>query len=117
MVIYTMLAMTLINQTFALIYIIPEKIGRWIGLQADPADTSRLLQEIKGGIEPFTGMPLAAGKAAAEGMAGVGGVGKAGGAVGQIQGAQASPAAGTGGTGGGLGGASPAAGVVGGAGV
>ncbi len=51
--IYTFISVALVNQCFGMIYVIPEKIMRWIGLAPDHSDAPQLAESVKSGITPF----------------------------------------------------------------
>ena len=47
---YCYIILTCITQIFSMIYVIPNKIMRWIGVPVDQPDEDRYLEEIKGGV-------------------------------------------------------------------
>lgn len=51
--IYTFILVALVNQCFALIYVIPEKIMRWLGGHPEGSDIPQLAESVKSGITPF----------------------------------------------------------------
>jgi hypothetical protein len=66
--IYTFILVALVNQCFGLIYLIPEKIMRWIGLHPEGSDIPHLTESVKSGVQPFIqGTADGTGKVAAEG--------------------------------------------------
>ena len=46
---YCYAVLSFITQCFSLIYVVPNKIMRWIGVPVDEADEEQWLEEIKGG--------------------------------------------------------------------
>lgn len=56
LMIYTFLVLTIVNQSFALIYAIPDRVMRWLGVQEQgggPAEAA--LKSAQGGMEQYTG--------------------------------------------------------------
>ncbi|MBN2689318.1 MAG: type IVB secretion system protein DotA [Gammaproteobacteria bacterium] len=53
LLIYTFTVVAIINQSFGLIYVIPEKIMRWLGLHPDQSQAPQLLDSVKAGAQPF----------------------------------------------------------------
>ena len=47
---YCYIILTCITQIFSMIYVIPNKIMRWIGVPVDQPDEDRYLEEVKGGV-------------------------------------------------------------------
>jgi defect in organelle trafficking protein DotA len=77
-VIYTLIAIALTNQCFGLIYVIPEKIMRWIGMHPEAPEAPHLLESVKAGVTPYGEV---GGRAMGEGMGRVaGGIGMSWGA-------------------------------------
>lgn len=66
--IYTFIMVALVNQCFGLIYLIPEKIMRWLGLHPEGSDIPHLVESVKSGVTPFVqGTADGAGKVGGEG--------------------------------------------------
>jgi len=51
--IYTFIMVALVNQCFGLIYLMPEKIMRWLGLHPEGSDIPHLTESVKSGVTPF----------------------------------------------------------------
>lgn len=49
LLLYCYTVLTFINQSFSMIYLIPNKVMRWIGVPVDEPDEPQWLEEIKGG--------------------------------------------------------------------
>lgn len=77
MSIYTMLLLSIINQCFSLIYVIPDRVMRWLGVTEQTSGVAEALQAAKGGFEQAVGgikdtggaVVQAGGPAAKEGLA------------------------------------------------
>jgi conjugal transfer/type IV secretion protein DotA/TraY len=48
LIMYTGIVLAFINKSFALIYVIPDKILRWIGVAPDSTDEAKIMQEVQG---------------------------------------------------------------------
>jgi hypothetical protein len=93
LLLYCYVVLSFINQVFSMIYIIPNKIMRWIGVPVDEPDEQQWLDEIKGGATDAMGGIAGSGSEMGGGLAqsglaesggasaakGAGNVGKAGG--------------------------------------
>ena len=55
LMLYCYVILNFITQAFSMIYIIPNKIMRWIGVPVDRADEEQWLEEVKGGVEDAAG--------------------------------------------------------------
>ncbi|KPJ67145.1 MAG: hypothetical protein AMJ43_05695 [Coxiella sp. DG_40] len=65
--IYTFIMVALVNQCFGLIYLMPEKIMRWLGLHPEGSDIPHLTESVKSGVTPFMqGTADGAGKVSGE---------------------------------------------------
>jgi defect in organelle trafficking protein DotA len=51
LVVYTFIVMSLVNQCFALIYVIGDKIGTWLGMPAQPSDIEKHVEGVKQGVQ------------------------------------------------------------------
>jgi defect in organelle trafficking protein DotA len=47
---YPFIALPIVNQCFSLIYLIPEKIMRWIGLHPEASMEAQMLEQVKGSV-------------------------------------------------------------------
>jgi defect in organelle trafficking protein DotA len=54
LIVYAMLLIAIVNQTFSLIYVIPDKIMRWLGLSPEQSGVQEALQLSKQGFEQMT---------------------------------------------------------------
>lgn len=65
---YVLIVVAITNKCFALIYILPDKILRWIGGQAESVgqEQTQMMQEVKQGTEKASEMASAPGKAASD---------------------------------------------------
>ena len=66
---YCYVVLTFINQVFSMIYVIPNKIMRWIGVPVDEPDEEQWLEEIKGGATDAMGSIAGSGSEMAGGLA------------------------------------------------
>lgn len=48
---YPFIVLPIINQCFSLIYVIPEKIMRWIGMHPDAGQEAQMLENVKGQVQ------------------------------------------------------------------
>lgn len=55
LLVYTYVAVSVIQQTFSMIYQVPEKLLRWIGVQDAPMGVAQMMQEVKGGASQAGG--------------------------------------------------------------
>ncbi len=55
-VIYAGMVFMLVNQVYGLIYIVPDKIMRWVGTPAEQSDVSGSIQQVRGTMGGSTGM-------------------------------------------------------------
>ena len=55
LMLYCYVILNFITQAFSMIYIIPNKVMRWIGVPVDRADEEQWLEEVKGGVEDAAG--------------------------------------------------------------
>lgn len=55
LVVYCMLLVTIVNQAFSLIYVIPDRVMRWIGLSEQTTTVQEALQSSKAGFEQSIG--------------------------------------------------------------
>jgi defect-in-organelle-trafficking protein DotA len=55
LVIYCMLLVTIVNQSFSLIYIIPDRVMRWLGVSEQTTGAQEALQAAKQGFEQISG--------------------------------------------------------------
>lgn len=53
--IYTMLLLSIINQCFSLIYVVPDRVMRWLGVTEQTSGVAEALQAAKGGFEQAVG--------------------------------------------------------------
>lgn len=57
-VVYAMLLVTIVNQSFSLIYVVPDRVMRWIGVtETQTSNVQEALQAAKGGFESIGGGP------------------------------------------------------------
>jgi defect-in-organelle-trafficking protein DotA len=64
LVIYTFLVVTVVNQSFALIYVIPDRVMKWIGAGDTSTHAQEALQGSKQGYEQYSGAAGELGKGA-----------------------------------------------------
>ena len=88
LVIYTFIVMALINQCFAMIYVVGDKIGNWIGMPSQPSDIEKHLEGVKQGTQQglqegaggagqaIVGSKAAVGDVGATGIQAIGGAAK-----------------------------------------
>jgi conjugal transfer/type IV secretion protein DotA/TraY len=50
-IIYVYVMMSIVDQCFSLIYVIPDKIMRWIGGPSEQSQVAQMMQQVKGGTE------------------------------------------------------------------
>ncbi len=55
LLLYCYVVLTFITQAFSMIYVVPNKIMRWIGVPVDRSDEEQWLEEVKGGVEDASG--------------------------------------------------------------
>lgn len=55
LVIYCMLIVSIVNQSFALIYVVPDRVMRWLGVNEQSSAAQEALQLSKGGFEQVSG--------------------------------------------------------------
>ncbi|MBA2654538.1 MAG: DotA/TraY family protein [Gammaproteobacteria bacterium] len=55
LVVYCMLLVAVVNQSFSLIYVIPDRVMRWLGVSEQSTGAQEALQSAKGGFEQMTG--------------------------------------------------------------
>lgn len=53
--VYAMLLLSIVNQCFSLIYVIPDRVMRWLGISEQTSGVSEALQAAKGGFEQAMG--------------------------------------------------------------
>jgi len=88
LLLYCYTVLTFINQSFSMIYLIPNKVMRWIGVPMDEPDEPQWLEEIKGGateaIQGLAGSSTQAGGEMASGDVAQTGMSSTGGAAGNM---------------------------------
>jgi len=72
LVVYVFIAMTLVNKSFSLIYLLANQVMRWIGGQPEHTDTDAIVREIKTGFDSTVGRDQALMNRAAAGLGGPG---------------------------------------------
>jgi len=89
LLLYCYTVLTFINQSFSMIYLIPNKIMRWIGVPMDEPDEPQWLEEIKGGateaIQGIAGSSTQAGNDLSSGDVAQSGMSSTSGAAGNMK--------------------------------
>ncbi len=55
LIIYSMLLVTIVNQAFSLIYVVPDRVMRWLGVTEQSSAAQEALQASKQGFEQISG--------------------------------------------------------------
>lgn len=74
MTVYVYVLMTIIDQSYSLIYQVPDKILRWIGGPQDSSSTAQMANQVKGQIQQVGGKAGDAGSGVASRTPGMGGI-------------------------------------------